>query len=234
MADVDSKALELISRFAYCPNNLGFCGLESAGKKFVDCVSEGRCEGVAEELPEFKVLHPYLQMIAEVTGKHWLDYEVAEAYWLGNDLLEEFGDEHYDVLMDWFLKQGLPDFFVEEVRNERPKTFIPVHLFNILHVGVGRVTASVERNLENINQCMVRWGEVTKVEDEQVTVELHSLVTESEIGVSSVTVDYMPEFLPEVGLGDIVALHWKAAVMRLDEGQVENLEKWTRRLVEGL
>jgi len=231
MVDVDPKALELISRFAFCPNNLGYCGLESASKKFVDCVSQGRCEDVAEELPEFKVLHPYLQMIAEVTGKHWLDYEVAEAYWLGNDLLKKFGNEHYEVLMEWFLKQGLPDFFVEEIRSERPKTFIPIHLFNILHVGVGRVTASVERNLENINQCMVRWGKVKEVEDEQVTVALHSLVTESEIGVSNVTVKYMPEFLPEVGLGDVVAVHWGAAVLQLNERQVENLEKWTRRLL---
>ena len=40
---------------------------------------------------------------------------------------------------------------IDELRESPPKKFIPTHLFQVLHVGVGKASGSVEFNLETIN-----------------------------------------------------------------------------------
>jgi len=157
---MDKKALQLCSRFALQPNLLGYCGRSSAPVKLYECVVNGNCEGVRQELEKFIVLNPYLQTIAQITSKNPFSYEVIEAYWLGNDLLNQIKPEHYPILINNLAKQGVPEFLIEEIKNKKPKEFIPIHLFNILHVGVGKASGSVPFNLESINNCMVRWGEV--------------------------------------------------------------------------
>jgi len=158
---MDKKALQFCARFALQPNLLGFCGRNSAPAKLFDCIVNGNCDGVREELEKFIVLNPYLQTIAEITGKDPFSYEVIEAYWLGNDLLKQIKLEHYQILITNLAKQGVPDFLIAEIKNKIPKEFIPIHLFNILHVGVGKASGSVPFNLGSINNCMVRWGKVS-------------------------------------------------------------------------
>lgn len=63
-----------------------------------------------------------------------------ESYWLGNNLLKKFKPKDYLVLLDFFVKQGVPDFFVQELKNKSPKKFIPNHLFHVLHIGVGKAS----------------------------------------------------------------------------------------------
>ncbi|MDO8515049.1 MAG: hypothetical protein Q7S14_00985, partial [bacterium] len=50
---------------------------------------------------------------------------------------------------------GVPDWLVDDLKNHPPKKFIPTHLFQVLHVGVGRASGSVPFNQETINNCMV-------------------------------------------------------------------------------
>jgi len=154
------KALQLCSCFALQPNSLGYCGRDSAPAKLSQCIIKGECDGVIEELEQFIVLNPYLQTISEITGHDPFSYEVIEAYWLGNDLLNQIKTQHYDLLVKNLADNGVPDFLIEEIQNKKPKQFIPIHLFNILHVGVGKASGSVPFNLDSINNCMVRWGKV--------------------------------------------------------------------------
>ena len=86
---MDKKALQLISRFSLPPNALGYCGKDSAPEKFKRCVIEGKCAGLEKELKNFIVLHPYLKTISKITGKDLFSFQVAEAYWLGNNQLKK-------------------------------------------------------------------------------------------------------------------------------------------------
>lgn len=235
---MDTKSLQLTSRFSFPPNHFGYCGLDSASIAFSKCITSGDCESVPGEIPHFKGLYPYLKTIAEVTGLDYLDYKVIEAYWLGGDLLSQFKPEHYAILIKHLKAQNLPDFFIDEVAKNQPKVFIPLHLFNVIHIGVGKITGSVETNIDNINHCMIRWGTVTKIDRENhtITISLNSLKQVGKqfaISNTPTTISYNPNFLsPKIG--DTIAAHWKSAVKILTAKEQNNLSHWTNQLISGL
>jgi hypothetical protein len=255
---MDKKALQLCSRFALTPNQLGYCGKDSAPAKLQKCVVTSDCSRVEEELKKFIVLNPYLQTIAKATDLSPFSYEVIEAYWLGSDLLDQIKLKHYDLLLENFISQGVPDFLVEELKNKQPKKFIPIHLFNILHVGVGRASGSVPFNIDSINNCMLRWGTVSKVNKNESTaqVEVTSLkavssfnpLTEgssrkqsaSTSGISYEfaqrikTFNFNPAFTPNLKVGDNVAVHWGFIPKILSKDEQKKLSFYTKLLIENL
>ena len=72
--------LELAARFSAAPNALGLCGPKgfrlSAKRQ------------LAAQLKRFLAPYTYLSLIADANGLEPFDYDVTEAFWLGNRLLE--------------------------------------------------------------------------------------------------------------------------------------------------
>ncbi len=250
------KALQLCSHFALQPNMLGYCGQESAPAKLVRCIQGGKCTSVQEELKQFIVLNPYLQTIAEITGKDPFSYEVVEAYWLGNDILKHIESEHYNILLKHLIKQGVPEFLIQEIIDKKPQKFIPIHLFNILHIGVGKASGSVPFNLESINNCMIRWGKVLtnpQINRQKIQKELSTSsilnnyqlikVETVEIGrkkdmyvLHDVTKEfaYYPDVIGEIANNDEVALHWGWIAKKLTKEEKQNLVYWTNDLLNSI
>lgn len=233
----DIKALQLESRFSLPPNSLGYCGKDTAPERFKKCIREGDCDGVEEEVSKFIVLNPYLKTLATISSLSAFSYPVIDGYWMGSDLLRKARDEHYDLLLDNFLEQGVPDFFVEELRQRRPKTFIPSHFFHVIYVGVGQASGAVPFNLNSINSCMIRWGKVEEVKSEtrEVRVGLNSLRKNGkkyELYVKEECILINAELVSGVSEGDMVAVHWNMVVKKLTEDEVKRLEYWTRRVLD--
>ena len=172
-ANMDITALQLAARFSLPPNSLGYCGRDSAPEKFKNCIINEECEGIEEELTKFIVLHPYLSTISEIINRDKFSYQVIDAYCIGNDQLKKATNEHYNLLLENFSRQGVPDWLVDELKSTPPKEFIPHHLFQVLNVGVGRASGSVPYNLETISNCMIRWGKVKEITDNQAKVTLN-------------------------------------------------------------
>jgi len=233
---MNRDALQLLSRFAFSPNQLGYCGLDSASQNFTKCVISGNCDHVTEEIPHFKGLNPYLKTIAQLTNLDIFDYQVIEAYWLGNELLSQFKPSDYDILIKNFQEQGLPEVFIEDVSSNKPNTFIPLHLFNILHIGVGKITGSVATTIDSINNCMIRWGEITKIENNNLTVDLNQIKISQQYDLETVTqsFDFLPEWLPDLKTGDTIAVHWKWPTKILTTQETKNLSHWTNQLLKAL
>ena len=231
---MDKKALQLISRFSLPPNALGYCGKDSAPEKFKKCVIEGKCVGVEKELKNFIVLHPYLKTLSKIIKKDLFSYQVAEAYWLGNSQLTKVKHEDYMKLINNFRKQGVPDWLIKEISEKQPKKFIPTHLFQILHIGVGKASGSVPYNLQSINNCMVRWGKVKKISKDVIWVDITSL-TRSRRKYNIVKkirkFPVIPGFIPRLKVGDTVAVHWKQAVKKLNEKEIQKLSHWTKEVL---
>lgn len=234
---MDLKALRFEGRFSIAPNCLGYCGREEAGEKLKDCVVNGNCHGVEKELKKFIVLYPYLKTISEITKLPIFSYPVIESYWLGNDLLKKVKQEHYELLLKNFKKQGVPEWLIKELKERKPKKFIPSHLFQVLHVGVGRASDGVVPfNLESINNCMIRWGEVIEIKNGKAKISINSLKSKSskDLVLKKETFTYESNFVPNLKVKDIVAVHWNMIIKKLTEEEKGKLSFWTNEVINGL
>lgn len=232
---MDIKALQLASRFALPPNSLGYCGRDSAPERFKSCVIHEKCDDVADEIKKFIVLYPYLKTISSITKLPKFSHKVIEAYWLGNTTLSHVKNKDYLILLQNLARQGVPTWLIDELKDRRPKTFIPTHLFQVLHVGVGRASGSVKYNLESINNCMIRWGVVEKMQKSTVDVVYNQLALRGgkyRLVQEKERLPFIPGFLPEVEKGDIVAAHWKQIVKKLDDNEVQNITVWTNKVLD--
>jgi hypothetical protein len=241
---MDIKALRLEGRFSLAPNCLGYCGKESARKKLRDCTINGNCRGVEKELKDFIVLYPYLKTISQVTKLPIFSYKVIESYWFGSNLLKKIKNEHYDLLLSNFKKQGVPSWLIKELKEKKPIKFIPNHLFQVLHVGVGRASASVPYDLKSINNCMIRWGKVEKINPStslrtgkrKATIILNSLKDKlgKSLALKKVTLPIDVGFTPKLKVGDIVAVHWGMIIKTLTQGEVKKVSFWTKEVLKSL
>jgi hypothetical protein len=229
------NALQFESRFSLSPNSLGYCGLNSAGAKFKTCIKRGECEGVKNEIKNFIVLHPYLRALARITKKSKFSYEAFEGYWLGNNLLEKAKPQDYLLLLKYFKEQGVPEFFIEELKQKTPKVFIPNHLFQVLHVGVGKASGSVPFNLETINNCMIRWGKVEKIIGEKTLINLNSLKKKAKnsyvLTKIKAKIPFKAWLTKDLKTGDIAAVHWNLIVKILTKKEEESLKYWTMQIL---
>lgn len=234
---MDTKALQLESRFSLPPNSKGYCGKTTATTNFRKCIIEGQCDNVMEEVTHFITLHPYLRTLQDISGKNKFSYQVIESYWLGNDLLSKTTLKQYFLLLKYFSEQGVPDFLLDDLKKNQPKAFIPNHLFQVLHVGVGRASGAVPFTLESINNCMIRWGKVIKIANSTLRVNLHLLkmyATHYILSQRVEEVQFDPDLLPGVKTHDTVAVHWKKAVKILDSTEEHNLSFWTNEVLTRL
>src|SRR3989344_5344813 len=231
--------VELAARFSYITNSLRFCGPEEASKQFVDYINEkSSAESVRESIRKFEGLYPYLSSIAEKTKKDFLDYDVVEAYWIGNELLEEFNDGDIKGIIRKLINGGLPKSIGEKLMKNMPNGFVPHHNFNVFYVGVGRTTGSVPTTLNNMDNCRVSYGKVVEILKDKLIVSASSLKKEKNKLIikehEPKTAVYIPEILKGVKKDDIVALHWGFACAVLNQRQLENLKKYSQRILDVL
>lgn len=221
------NGLKMACRFGLPPNSLGFCGFDSAPEKFKNCVINGECSGVEDEISKFIVLNPYLETLAHITGLGKYSHEVVEAYWLGNEHLNKATPDGYFILLDNFIKQGVPQPVVDELRTRKIGRFIPHHLFQVLQSPAGK-------ELGWVNNCMIRWGKVTETRGTSLIADLNSLEENGKqfrLIKTETQAQFISDFLPNVKIGDTVAVHWKQAVKILDKREEGNLLKWTNVII---
>ena len=230
------SALQLESRFSLSPNSLGYCGKKSATAKFKTCIINSRCDGVKDELKNFIVLYPYLKTLGKIINQPFSSYLVIEGYWLGNAELKKAKQNDYLLLLENFKKQGVPDFFIEDLKIKKPKKFIPIHLFHVLHVGVGKASGAVPFNLESINNCMIRWGTVQSLSKKEAMVILNSLKLKKPSAYSltqiKTSIPFNQKFTPGLKAGDTVAVHWNMIVKKLNKTEENNLKFWTNKVLQ--
>ncbi len=231
----ETEALQFVSRFALPPNSLKFCGRGSTPEIFKKCIIGGDCSGVTEEIDKFIVLNPYLSTIAKIAGKDKYSYSVMESYWLGNDDLRKAKQEHYSILLTALKKQGVPSEVIEKLRVKKPKKFIPFHLFHILHAGVDQTSGTISDNLDAINNCMIRWGKVVKLGRKYLTVNLNSLKLNGKqlkLTLKESKCQFIPDFFEDLKKGDVVAVHWKLAVKKINKKEISEILFWTKKVMK--
>ena len=84
---------------------------------------------------------------------------------------------------------------------------------------------------------MFRWGKVLEVGAGEVRVELNSL-EEVDGGYKLVKLEekhpFIEDLVPSLKAGNIVAVHWKQVIKKLDKDEVKKLEFWTNEVIRML
>lgn len=231
--------VRLAALFSYMPNKLGYCGLKDASKLFYDYLrNKGSKEKVKELLVKFEALYPYLKVIAEENNKDPFDYDVVEAYWLGNKLADL--DKKAAIrLIGMLSKRGLVDSIAKNLikKVEKLDVEIPLtHLFNVLFVGVGAVTGKVPTIIENMDKCRISYGNVCEIHDLYLIVECNRLRGQGnkyfmDKNMEKVKVYYDKNFFSDLNKGGIVAIHWGLAVKKLSFEEMNNLKIYTQKVI---
>ena len=218
---MDIAALRLLSQFALRPNTLKFCGADSAPAILEQCIREEECTRVAAEIAHFQTLHPYLQVIAQITNEDLFSWSVAQSYILGSDLLKQAQPVHFGWLLDQMHSQDVPPDVRDAYQQRYPGRFIPFHLYQVLLAHDGDLGA--------VRNCMVRWGTVQQINGQSAEVRLHQINDQLDLAQANVAVEFNPELVREFQVGDVVAVHWGWIFRILARSEADSLKTWTEQ-----
>ena len=229
------------AKYAFMPNTLGYCGPDAKGV-ILEGLEGGRSRrDMVSSLQKFEAAYPFLKLIARNTGREVFDYEVPEAYWIGNELLDRVpAPDFYS-----FSHRELEGKDHEEVRRLFRKldgNARPHHSFYVMSTyaasghndGPSIANESEKKIAGLIDNCRISWGKVIEVGKGELRVRHRPLViTEGRLtlgGPSMRRVRYNSAVKPfgTVRKGDVVSLHWGYACDVLSATQALNIAKYTR------
>jgi len=208
----------LFARYAYPPNALGLCGADSPRTllEYGDAAeSDG---GLAELARTFDGAWPYLTLIASSNGlDDPLDARVVEAYWVGNELLDQVRPAELARHVDDRFRGRIGrarDHLVDVVAGGA----VPHHCFHVFAVypwlGLLR-SGVVDEPLRILDLCRTTPATVVSVDGESAEVIARPLHWDGRALALAEpaprTVQFRKDglgFVPTLEPGDRVSLHW--------------------------
>jgi hypothetical protein len=227
----------MFARYAYAPNALGFCGPPLGAT-----LRDGTVDEVRTAATKFSGAWPYLRVLSTLTGiADPLDHRLVESYWLGGGVGADL-DPHdfFDALLAIIGPQAgrywshlTPDLAGEAAGH---------HCFHVFGVypwtrflGPGK-RGTDEHPLSVLENCRISWGRVVSRVGDGVEVSCRALVWDGrELALSAPAVRLLDVWadgysaVPDVAVGDEVAVHWGRLCGRLQPGQVRALADSTDR-----
>ena len=232
--DPDSRGAEMFARYAYAPNALGFCGPPLGAT-----LRDGSVDDVRRAATKFSGAWPYLRVLSALTGiADPLDYRLVESYWLGGGAGADLNaGEFFDALLAIIGPQAgrywshlTPDLVCEAAGN---------HSFHVF--GVYPWTRFLGRGMDEhplsvLDNCRITWATVISRAGAAVEVMCRKLIwdgqslrlSEPSARVLDVWADGYSA-VPDVAVGDEVAVHWGRLCGRLQPDQVQVLADSTHR-----
>lgn len=231
------SGLYINSLFALPPNTLQLCGSRKAQSAMEACASGGDCTGVEEQIKTFRTLWPYMQYLAFGIGCEPFDVKPAESYWMGNPAIYHFDADSFEMLLKFFGEQPeIPKEYIELLRANKPKKVIPFHTFQVL-LSAKNTGGINEAALPGINNCMVSWGVIKKVDYELNQADV--LLTQMEfhqgrlkLKKELVTLSFNPKVVPNLMPKQHVAAHWGTIVMKISLIAEQRLIKATDEVLK--
>lgn len=225
---------ELFARYAFPPNELGYCGPPDAST-----LLSGRRPGVAEHARGFDGAWPYLEEIAAAAGvDDPLDSDVVTAYWVGGQLLDKVDPArlHRRISANFV---GQPTGLLDRLgTNRTPLAHHSFHVF-VVYPWIRFLDADPAIPLGILQSCRIRWGTVESVDDDCAEIRSRPLCFHDgllSLGTPAVENVRWTNGSISLGgrpaLGDTVAAHWNWICDTLDSHQVEALDGATQKTLE--
>ncbi|WP_373143137.1 DUF6390 family protein [Mycobacterium marinum] len=230
----DIRGPEMFARYAYAPNALGYCGPPLGAM-----LRDGSVADVRAAARKFSGAWPYLRVLSRLTGiADPLDYRLVEAYWLGGGVGADvepgrFFDELLAIIgpqAGRYWSHLTPELAHEAAGN---------HCFHVF--GVYPWTRFLGRGLDEhplsvLDSCRITWATVVSRTGDAVEVSRQSLIWDGEAlalaAPSSQLLDVWADgysAVPDVSVGEEVAVHWGRLCGRLQPEQVVALAESTHR-----
>lgn len=227
------------ARYAYPPNELGYCGPDGS-HRLLEQVAAGADDGDLRRLVRgFEGAWPYLCLIAAANGiADPLDERVVEAYWVGNELLSRVSPRLMGDSLELRFRDRAGRSW-SRLCAPVPAGALPHHSFHVFGVypwlGLLRL-GRVDEPLRVLDRCRVRWGEVSAVSGGLATVRFQPLTWDGRrlglgdpVEEQAVVSTEQHGLAGPVGPGDWVALHWDWVCERLDGRGLAALRTHTLR-----
>lgn len=236
-----AEGLQLFARYAYPPNQRGYCGPEDHL-----ALLEYRTTGISDQglrtlARSFNGPWPYLKLIAERTGAgDPFSRPVVEAYWVGNELVDQVATHDFGNTVEERFRPRVGSRWAKLA--EAIPNGIPHHSFHVFvtYPWVGLLQESDRGEpLEILDRCRIRWGKVISTHGETAVVESQPLLWESRrltlgaprpetVILSQGGLGYREPLTP----GDWVSLHWDWICDRLSNRQLRHLKRLSSRQLE--
>lgn len=215
------------SRYSFGPNRLHYCGPDRSASEM----------GVESFLRQFKTLYPYLNLIARSNNiADPFDDRVVEAYWLGNELLENVGKERlYTFLIDDLeIKKKAKAKEMGWIERKIGERAVPHHSFHVLNLWRQTSDNQVAQSLKGLSECCINAGKILSVKGPEIVVEteplifLNGKIIMGEPTKKTLTRQLEAEYdIEQVVPGQIISFHWGVPCEVLTPLQAHNLKKYT-------
>lgn len=228
------------ARFAYRPNDLGYCGGNDAASLFQHVIEGVTDPGLRQLCGEFEGAYPYLEDLAVSAGiVDPLDPRVVEAYWVGSPLLEAIQPAQLSDDLERRFRGRTARGEWSWLAGKPAAGAVPHHSFHVLEVfpRVGLLRGAAPTDIVPVmERCLVRPARVRSVEDGELLVEVRPLAFDAgKLVFGEPRVERVVHriggagFVAGVAPGDDIAIHWGWACDRLDGARRDELVRAIER-----
>jgi hypothetical protein len=225
-AEHSDAGYALFARFAFPPNELGYCGPADVEQQALGSHAE-----------TFDGAWPYLTALADAVDDHPLAERVVRGYWVGGPLLDDVDPaELHNRLRTAFT--GQVTGILEEVPPGRARAHHSFHVF-VVYPWVRFLDRDPTTPLRVLQDCRIRWGTVETLDEDHATILSRPLAyTDGLLRLGDATVERVrwrrdgTSLAPPPVPGDTVAAHWNWLCGALTDPETEALAAATHATLD--
>lgn len=249
---MNKQGLLLCAKYSVAPNYFGYCG-PNENKSLVDHLEEKLADKeVRSILSEFESLYLNLTLIAKENRiDDVFDEHVVEAYWLGNQLLQQISSKDYSYFLDEkFL-------LVKKLGSNKQKKLIhklnshkvyPHHSFHVFNVFKRTGHDPSFHTLKTMDECRIGWGKIIRIKNLKLrmkTTEKFIYVEMRPLEIINDKLQFGKQTLKKIHLnyhntylfsnlkaGEWISFHWSHICDIISFQQVKNLEWYTQKAID--
>jgi hypothetical protein len=234
---MSAPGLVLFARYAYAPNELGYCGPAQTQALFDLGVTGHTDADVHSIARHFSGAWPYAAVLAELAGvDDPLDEQVMRAYWTGGPLLDEIDRGDFGTKLLERIAADAGHYWGHLTPELLPEA-APTHGFHVFGVypWTRLLTDIPEQALHVIDNCRIRWGQVIGIEGDYLTMSSPRLVWDRSVLALG---EPEPErvryavggaaFVAEPEPGEWLTMHWDSVCERVRPDELH----WLRTCTE--
>jgi hypothetical protein len=227
------------ARYAFPPNELGYCGPDDASVLLLQHATDGRSTlEVAARARQFEGAWAYLSALRDATGLEPLDPLVVEAYWVGNDLLGKVDPQALLEGLRCRLRSQTGGLLGRVVPSPDVLANHGFHVFAV-YPWSSMLGGSSDVPRSVLDACRIRWGTVESVDAERAQVVSQPLEWDGSrlrLGAPrQETVRWSAEGLSLAATpvpGGVVSMHWDWICERLTPDRTDALADSTAHALD--